>query len=131
MAFAAAQMNVPATTRPFFPGTNSSKDLRACYYLLLGAVDKHDLKPAGDFQSAVTITGSQAAVIYDGLMNAPVATAKSCDAPATAYAAVFAGAGHGAWSVVELDGCRLAAPESGPDRQVPVAVIQALVAAKK
>lgn len=131
MAFATAQMTVPTTNKPFFSGTNSSKDLHACYYKLAGASDKHDLKPAGDFQSSVTITGSQAAVVYDGLMNAPVAAAKSCDAPATEYAALFADAGSGSWSVVELDGCKLASPDFGPDRQAPATVIQALVAAKQ
>lgn len=132
MGYASSQVSPPATTRPFFAGTNPSQDLRACYYKLAGAFDKRDLKPAGDFQSSVTITGSQAAVVYNGLMNAPVASdAKSCDAPATEYAAVFENAGSGSWSVVELDGCKLAAPDSGPDRQAPAPVIQALVAAKQ
>ncbi len=129
MAFVKAQSSGSATTRPFFSGSNPAKALRACYYKLAGTYD--EVKPAGDFESAATITGSQGAAIYDGLMNAPVAAVKTCDAPASEYAVVFGNADGGSWSVVQLDGCKLASPDSGSNRQAPASVIQALLAAKK
>ena len=128
MAFVNAQSSASGTTRPFFSDPSSGKAFRVCFYRLAGNADK--LKPAGDFQSAATITGSQAAAIYDGLMNAPIAAAKACAAPATEYAVLSGNAGAGDWSVVELDGCKLAGPDSGPDRETPAPVLQALLAAK-
>jgi hypothetical protein len=130
MAFVGAQLNGSVPARPFFAGPNSAKSFRACYYKLADNADK--LKPAGNFESAATITGTQAAAVYDGLTNAPTATnAKNCTTPATEYAVLFDNGGAGDWSVVELDGCKLAAPDFGPDRQVPAPVMQALVAAKR
>ncbi|MBR7833775.1 hypothetical protein KDL01_10895 [Actinospica durhamensis] len=129
VAFVYAQVNSSGTSAPFFSGTNSVKTFRVCFYKLAGAYDK--IKPAGEFESAATISGGQAALVYDGLKSAPVAAGKNCAAPATEYATLFANADSGNWSVVELGGCRLAAPGSGPDRQAPSSVIQALLAAKK
>jgi hypothetical protein len=129
MAFVDTQFSGSGTTKPFFSGPNPAKTLRACYYKLAGPYDK--VKPAGEFESAATITGSQGTLIHDGLQNAPVATVKACDAPATEYAVLSDGAGGGGWSVVELDGCKLAAPDFGPDRDAPAPVIQALLTAKK
>jgi hypothetical protein len=132
MAFVAAQSGPVGTTRPFFLGTSPVKDLRACFYKIAGAADKNDPKPAGGFTSDVTLTGSQAAAVRDGLMNAPVAAdAKTCAAPATQYAVLFDDGGAGDWSVVELDGCKLAAPDAGADRQAPAAVIELLLPGKK
>lgn len=129
LAFVNAQANGPvAATRPFFTTPNSDKAFRACFYHLANDADK--LKPAGDYVSAATLTGSRGATIYDGLMSAPVAAANSCTAPATEYAVLSDTAGGGDWSVVELDGCKLAGPDSGVDRQAPATVIQALLAAK-
>ncbi|WP_370350932.1 hypothetical protein [Catenulispora sp. EB89] len=129
MAFVGAQTNGPASTRPFFAGQNAGKPFRVCYYKLTGTADKQ--KPAGDFESAATITGAPAATIYDGLTNAATAAnTDSCTSPATEYAVLFTNGGAGDWSVVELGGCKLAASSSGPDREVPAAVMQVLVAAK-
>ena len=131
MAFVGAQMSPPHTDRPFFSGTPTAKSFRACYYKLGDNPDRQ--KPAGDFESAATIADAPGAAVYDGLMNAPIATAaKTCNAPATEYAVLSGspGSGIGSWSVVELDGCRLAAPDYGADRQVPAPVMQALLAAK-
>jgi hypothetical protein len=130
MAFVDSQSGTSGASRPFFPSTSvPAGGLRVCYYKITGTYDKQ--KPAGDFEAAATITGSQAAAVYEGLMNAPVATAKTCDAPATEYAVIFDNASGGAWSVVELGGCKLASPDSGADRQAPAAVVQTLLAAKK
>jgi hypothetical protein len=127
MAFVSAQANAPTTARPFFAAPNADKAFRACFYHLANGADK--VKPAGDYESSATLTGSRGAAIYDGLASAPVATAPSCAAPATEYAVLSTTAGSG-WSVVELDGCKLAAPDSGTDRQAPAPVVQALLAAK-
>jgi outer membrane murein-binding lipoprotein Lpp len=127
MAFVDAQANGSTTTRPFFAAPNADKAFRACFYHLANDADKS--KPAGDYEFSATITGSQGAAIYNGLASAPVATATSCAAPATEYAVLSTTAGSG-WSVVELDGCKLAAPDSGVDRQAPAPVVQALLAAK-
>jgi hypothetical protein len=129
MAFVNAQLSGSGTTKPFFSGSNPAKTLRACYYHLADSHDK--VKPAGDFESAAKLTGSQGAAVYDALMNAPVAATKTCDAPATEYAVLSDETGGGSWSVVELDGCRLAAPDFGPDREAPASVVQALLAARK
>ena len=128
MAFVNAQSNGPTTTRPFFAAPNAGKAFRACFYHLASDADK--IKPAGDYVSSATLTGSQGATIYDGLTSAPMATANSCTAPATDYAVLSNATTGGGWSVIELDGCKLAAPDSGPDRQAPAPVIQALLAAK-
>lgn len=129
MAFVGAQVSGSAATRPFFAGQNAGKPFRVCYYKLTGTADKS--KPAGDFESAATITGTPATTVYDGLTNAPTAAnAKNCTSPATEYAVLFANDGAGDWSVVELGGCKLAAADSGPDREVPAPVVQVLVAAK-
>ncbi|NUR30727.1 MAG: hypothetical protein HOV83_33565 [Catenulispora sp.] len=129
MAFVNAQAGAPGVMRPFFAAARTDDRLRVCYYKLTGPYDKG--KPAGDFEAAATITGAQSTAIYDGLMTAPVATGKSCTAPASTYAVITADHDGSGWSVVELDGCRLAAPGSGPDRQVPTPVVEALLAAKK
>lgn len=134
MAYVAAQSGAPGApgtaARPFFSGTYASKDLHACFYKIPGAPAKNDPKPTGDFTTDATLTGSRAAAIRDGLTNAPTATdAKTCAAPATEYAVLFDNGGAGDWSVVELGGCKLAAPDAGADRQAPETVIQALVAA--
>lgn len=129
MAFVGAQMNGSAATKPFFSGQNADKPFRACYYKLTDTTDKQ--KPAGDFETATTIAGTPATTIYNGLTNAPTAAnAKNCTSPATEYAVLFTNGGAGDWSVVELNGCKLAAAGSGPDREVPAPVMQVLVAAK-
>lgn len=129
MAFVDSQPGGSGASRPFFPSsTPPATGLRVCYYKITGAYDKQ--KPAGDYEAAATITGSQAQAIYTGLMNAPVASGKPCDAPAMEYAVLFDAKTGGNWSVVELGGCGLASPDSGADRQAPAAVVQALIAAK-
>lgn len=129
MAFVNAQASGATTSRPFFAEPNAGKGIRACYYHLPNGADR--VKPAGDYTSTATFTGSQATAIYDGLTNAPIAAAKSCAAPATEYAVLSDSAGGGDWSVVELDGCKLAASNAGSDRQAPAAVVAALAAAKE
>ena len=130
MAFVGAQASGSAASRPFFSGPNPDKSFRACYYKLGADADKQ--KPAGDFETSAMITGTQGAAVYDGLMNAALATGtKTCTAPANEYVVLFGNGGTGDWSVVELDGCMLAAPDGGPDRQIPEPVWEALVAAKK
>ncbi|WP_194908606.1 hypothetical protein [Catenulispora rubra] len=129
MAFVGAQLSGSAANRPFFAGQNAGKPFRVCYYKLTDTTDK--TKPAGDFETATIITGTPATTIYDGLTNAPTATnAKNCTSPATEYAVLFTNSGAGDWSVVELNGCKLAGADSGPDREVPAPVMQVLVAAK-
>jgi hypothetical protein len=129
MAFVGAQQGFgTGTTGPFFSRLKPGDPIRACFYKL--SADYEKVKPAGDFDSVTTLSGSQAAVVFDGLVTAPVATVKTCAAPATEYA-VLSAADGGDWSVVELGGCGLAAPDSGPDRTVPATVVQALSAAKK
>ncbi|WP_344662762.1 hypothetical protein [Catenulispora subtropica] len=129
MAYVNAQYSGSGPDRLFFLAGKPANGLRVCYYKLVGDYDKG--KPAGDFEAAATLTGDQSTVVYDGLTKAPVATGKACGAPASEYAVIsFAGDGTG-WSVVELDGCKLAAPGSGPNREAPAAVVEALLAAKK
>jgi hypothetical protein len=115
--------------RPFFSTPDPDKSITACYYTLDNNPDPG--KPAGNFQSFATITGSQGALIYDGLMNAPVVTSTPCKDPAAEYAVVSPGGSRGEWSVVELSGCKLAASDTGSLRQPPQAVLDALLAARK
>jgi hypothetical protein len=129
MAFVvAAQPGLSGSQRPFFAAPDPDKSITACFYTLDNNADR--VKPAGNFQSFATITGSQGAVIYDGLMNAPVVTSASCKDPAIEYAVVSPGGSVGQWSVVELTGCKLAASDTGSLRQPAQAVLDALLAAR-
>lgn len=130
MAFVNTQY--PAATGkggPFFTGLKSGQAIRACYYKLGSTYGKD--KPAGDYDGVATLSGSQAAAVYDGLTSAPVAAVKTCAAPAAEYAVLSAADGGGDWSVVELGGCGLAGQGSGPDRTAPAVVVQTLLAARK
>jgi hypothetical protein len=130
MAFViATQPGSSGSQRPFFSAPDPDKTITACFYTLDNNADR--VKPAGTFQSSATITGSQGAVIYDGLMNAPIVTSASCKDPAAEYAAVSSGGSVGQWSVVELTGCKLAASNTGSLRQPAQAVLDALLAARK
>jgi hypothetical protein len=130
MAFVyATQPGLSGSQRPFFSAPDPDKAITACFYTLDPNPDPG--KPAGTFQSSATITGSQGAVIYDGLINAPVVASASCKDPATEYALVSPGESVGQWGVVELTGCKLAASDSGSLRQPAQAVLDALLAARK
>jgi hypothetical protein len=130
MAFViATQPSLSGSQRPFFSAPDPDKAITACFYTLDNNADR--VKPAGNFQSFATITGSQGAVIYDGLMNAPVVTSTSCKDPAAEYAVVSPGGSRGQWSIVELTGCKLAASDTGSLRQPAQAVLDALLAARK
>jgi hypothetical protein len=130
MAFVTAtQPGLSGSQRPFFSAADPEKAIAACFYTLDPNPDPG--KPAGNFHSFATITGSQGAVIYDGLTNAPVVASASCKDPATEYAVVSPGRSVGEWSVVELTGCKLAASDGGGLRQPSQAVLDALLAARK
>jgi hypothetical protein len=110
-----------------FPGPGTT--LAVCYYKISGSYDR--VKPAGDFDGTATITGAQAAAVHQDLLNSPLATIKTCAAPASEYAVIHDTLAGGDWSVVELGGCGLVAPSSGADRQASAPLVQALLAAKK
>jgi hypothetical protein len=131
MAFViATQPGLSGSQRPFFSASDPDKAIAACFYTL-DPNNADRVKPAGNFQSFATITGSQGAFIYDGLMNAPVVTSTFCKDPATEYAVVGPGRSVGQWSVVELTGCKLATSDTGSLRQPPQAVLDALLAARR
>jgi hypothetical protein len=129
VAFTATQLRSSGTQRPFFSAPDPDKAITACFYTLNPNPDP--VKPGGTFQSSATITGSQGALIYDGLMNAPVVTSASCTAPATEYTVIKPVGSESQWGVVELTGCKLAATDTGSLRQPAEAVLDALLAARK
>jgi hypothetical protein len=129
VAFTATQLQSSGSQRPFFSGYDPDKAITACFYTLDPNPDP--VKPSGTFQSSATITGSQGAVVYDGLMNAPVVTSTSCKDPAIEYAVVKPVESASEWGVVELTGCKLATSDVGSLRQPSQAVLDALLAARK